>query len=133
MQSWEVLLPGLVLGGGSCPLGGPGSRSASPLPWHPLDWKVPGPTGSLWSLEFTCDLESKGPAKEITMRNVTRHTQLSLMRPDLGNWCQETHRKARWYFPGSWSTMERSPGPLSCPFLSRSVPGRLRWEDEPRD
>ena len=36
--------------------------------------------------------------------------------PDLGNWCQKTRGKARWYVPGSRSTTERSPGPLSCPF-----------------
>lgn len=38
------------------------------------------------------------------------------MGPDLGNWCQKTRGKARWYVPGSQSTTERSPGPLSCPF-----------------
>lgn len=53
------------------------------------------------------------------------------MCPDLGNGCQKTHRRARWYFPGSWSTMERSPEP---PFTSfpKSVCARAAGVEEER-
>lgn len=47
-----------------------------PPPQAATGWEAPGPKGSLWRQESACDLESEGPAKGITMRNITRHRSL---------------------------------------------------------
>ena len=85
----------------------------------------PRPPQAALEAASTCNLEPRRPGPRNNNKKC-HQTQLSLMGPDLGDWCQKTQGKARWYVPGSQSTTERSPGPLSSPFSSLSAPGQ-QW------
>lgn len=91
-----------------------------------LGQEAPGPTGSLWKHESTCDLECEGPAKGITMRNATRHS--SLMCLDLGMGVRRHTEKPDGIFQGHGPPWRAAQRPFSCPFPSPSAPGRLGWE-----
>lgn len=98
-----------------------------PLPKASIGQEAPGPTGSLWRNESTYDLESEGPAKGITMRNVTRHSSLGCV-PTWGMGVRRHTGKPDGIFQGHSPLWREAQGPFPCPFPSQSLPGWLTWE-----
>lgn len=101
-------------------------RPTSPLPRHPRT-EGPGPTGSLWKQESTCDLESEGPAKGITMRTVSRHGSLGCV-PTWGMGVRRHTGKPDGVFQGHGLPWREAQGPFACPSPSQFVPEWLEWE-----